>query len=140
MFTDTTISIDAPPEKVWQVMTDVERWPEWTKSVTSVMKLDDGPLAKGSRVRIQQPKAPVAVWIVTEIEPGRFFQWETSSPAIQSIARHRIEPAGEGARVTLEVEQAGLFVAILAWWLKGLSRRYIDMEAAGLKARSEGSV
>lgn len=137
MYTEAVISIDAPPEKVWQVMTEVEKWPEWTKSVTSVMKLDEGPLARGSRVRIQQPKAPAAVWIVTEFAAGSFFQWETSSPAIQSVARHRVEPEGDGTRVTLEVEQSGLFAAILSRWLKRLSRRFIDMEAAGLKARSE---
>ncbi|CRK59566.1 hypothetical protein [Alloactinosynnema sp. L-07] len=38
------VVIDASAERVWAVYADVARWPEWTKSVTSVTPLDPGPL------------------------------------------------------------------------------------------------
>ena len=53
---ETTVQIDASPQSVWEVMTDVERWPEWTTSVQRVERLDDGPLRVGSRARLKQPK------------------------------------------------------------------------------------
>ena len=32
----TTIDIEAPVEQVWEVLREVERWPEWAPTVTSV--------------------------------------------------------------------------------------------------------
>src|SRR5215510_16605564 len=45
---ERSIAIDAPREKVWTVLTDVERWPEWTASVTSVALLAKVPFDVGS--------------------------------------------------------------------------------------------
>ena len=54
------IDVDAPVEQVWEVLREVERWPEWAPTVTSVRRLDDGPLAVRSRVRVreEQPRSP----------------------------------------------------------------------------------
>ena len=59
---ERTVDIAAPVEKVWAAMTDVQRWSEWTPTVTSVDLLDGGPVRVGSPVRIRQPRLPAAVW------------------------------------------------------------------------------
>jgi len=134
---EDSIAIAAPPATVWEVYSDVERWPEWTDSVTSVELLDPGPLRVGSRARIRQPRLPVAEWTVTEIDEGRSFTWVARGPGIRSTGTHLVEPDADGARATAILEQGGPLGPVLGFLTRSLTRRYLAMEAAGLKARTE---
>jgi uncharacterized membrane protein len=136
----TTVEIDAAPDRVWEVMADVERWPEWTETVTSVTRLDEGPLIAGSRARVEQPKLPPAEYVVTELLRGRSFTWVARSPGVRTTARHDLEALPDGGtRVRLGVVQAGPLGRVMGrLFFKGLTDRYLAVEAAGLKARSEG--
>ncbi|HEX2041826.1 MAG TPA: SRPBCC family protein [Acidimicrobiales bacterium] len=138
MRVETTLDIDAPAERVWEVMADVERWPEWTASVERAERLDDGPLRLGSRARLKQPRFPPVVWEVTELEPGRSFAWTAKNVGLTSVGRHRVVARGEGgATVTLTLEQEGPMAPLLALLTGKLTRRYVDTEAQGLKRRCE---
>lgn len=133
------VEIQAPPERVWAVMRDVERWPEWTPTVKNVRLLDGGPLKVGSRAIIRQPKLPPARWRVTELdEPGRSFTWVCWGPGVRVIAQHWVEACGEGSRATLSLRFAGVLAVLFAYVTHGLNDRYLALEAKGLKQRSEG--
>jgi len=132
-----SVDIDATPATVWSVMSDVERWHEWTASITSVTRADTGPLAVGSRARVRQPKLLPADFVVTELDEGRSFTWATKSAGVTATARHRVDPIPRGARATLTVEFVGIAAPIVAWMTRGLNDRYLALEAAGLKTRAE---
>src|SRR3954451_3667665 len=136
---DFTISVDvqASPLAVWVVMSDVERWHEWTASITSVTRLDPGPLAVGARAHVRQPKLRPADFIVTDFEAGRQFTWVTHSPGIIATASHSVEPIPGGARARLSVQYDGLLAAPVAWLFGRLTNEYLALEAAGLKTRTE---
>ena len=127
-----TIEIPAPPDRVWAVMADIERWPEWTPTVTQIQRLDRGPLAVGSRARIRQPKLPAATWQVSELQPGCSFSWVMRSPGVCVTGEHRVEPAGRGTRVTLSIRFSGMLGGLVARLTRGLNQRYLALEAKGL--------
>ncbi|HYZ09279.1 MAG TPA: SRPBCC family protein [Pseudonocardiaceae bacterium] len=100
----TTIDIDATPETIWSVLVDVELWPSWTASTSSVTRLDSGAFGVGSAARVKQPRLPAAVWRVTAFEHGTSFTWVARSPGLATSARHTLVPrAGGGVTVVLEV-------------------------------------
>lgn len=138
MITKTSKAIAAPAEVVWQVFSDVERWPDWTESVSKVTALDDPELRPGARFEIRQPKFPKLVWEVTEVEPGASWTWVTRSPGATTTATHIVRFVGPDRTVVEQVlDQGGLLGGLVARLMAGTTRRYLEMEAAGLKARSE---
>jgi uncharacterized membrane protein len=134
---ESSVHIEASPARVYEVFSDVERWPEWTASITSVERLEPGPLTVGSKTRIKQPKLPVAVWEVTELVEGSHFVWVATGPGVRTVAGHYVEADGTGARAISRIDQQGPGGWLIGTIYKGLSNRYLAMEGAGLKARSE---
>ncbi|MGD0227241.1 MAG: SRPBCC family protein [Terriglobia bacterium] len=136
-----TVDIQASPDRVWSVVRDIERWPEWTSTVASVQRTDAGPLAVGSRARILQPTLLPAEWQITELDEGiRSFTWVTRSPGVQVTGRHRVEENGDGSRVTLSLEFSGFLGPLVARFYRSLNQRYIATEAEGLRKRCEAQL
>jgi len=132
-----SVHIKATPDRVWAVMLDIERWPEWTKSVTRIEPLQPGGLAIGHRARIRQPRLPPTVWRVTEVN-DRGFTWMAGAGPARTVASHWVEPDGAGTRATLSLRFEGFLGPWVARLTKNLTERYLAIEAEGLKARSEG--
>jgi uncharacterized protein YndB with AHSA1/START domain len=135
---ETSISIDAPPERVWGIMTDVERWPEWTATVAKAKRVDAGDFRVGSKARLKQPRVPTMTWTVSALEDGRSFEWTARAPGVRSVAGHLIQQEGTGSRVTLWVEQNGLVVKLMDGRFAKMADEYLHIEAAGLTRRCEG--
>ena len=137
---DVEVSIDilAPPARVWEVLMDVDRWPEWTPTVTRVKRLDPAPLRFGSRAHIRQPKLLPAVWQVTQLDEEQgIFIWRSSSPGVVVAAGHHVEATATGSYITLALVFSGFLGPLMAHLFRKMNQRYLTLEAQGLKARSE---
>ena len=71
----TTIDIDAPRAKVWEILVDIARYPEWNPFIRSIQ----GELVRGARleVRIQPGGAKGMTFrpIVLAADAGRELRW-----------------------------------------------------------------
>src|SRR4051812_36302729 len=138
MILDSSVEIDAAPAAVWAVFTDVEQWSEWTASVTSLRGLDGSELAVGRRFAIKQPRMPRLVWEVTSIDPGRSWTWSQHSPGATTLATHDVVATDDGRTLVRQrLDQRGALGALVGRLMRRMSLRYLDLEAQGLKARSE---
>lgn len=135
---EATISIAAPCESVWRVLSGVAAWPQWLPTVTSVHPLDGDQLKLGSRYTVRQPKLRPATWVITELKPPRSFVWRARSPGLLMIATHIVEedPAG-GSRVTLRFEFVGIVGALLGRLFRSITERFLAQEVASLKSTVE---
>ncbi|GAA2458361.1 hypothetical protein GCM10010191_92850 [Actinomadura vinacea] len=134
---EITVDVDAPLETVWAHLIDIERWPRMTASITRAERLDDGPFGKGSKARVHQPKLPAAVWTVTEFEPGRAFTWESRSPGVVTSGAHILTESADKVSARLTLDQKGAGAPLIGLLYGRLTRRYVTMEAEGLKKTSE---
>ena len=135
---EKSIDINASQQGVWDVLSDLQAWPRRIDTVESVELLTPSPIAKGSRVRLKQPKLPEGVWDVTVWDPPSYFAWTQKTGGITSVAGHRVEALDEGrARLTLTLDMRGFLTPVVALFYRGLTNQYMTREADGMKRASE---
>ncbi|HEY0949334.1 SRPBCC family protein [Nocardioides sp.] len=96
-------TVDAPPERVWALLTDFSRMPEWSPELVRMVPLKPGGLRVGQwYLGVNRRKG--AVWptrnVVSALEPGRTVAWDTTSSGARWIWELAPEgPAGTATRV-----------------------------------------
>jgi uncharacterized membrane protein len=135
---EKSIEIDAPRQRVWDVLSDLEAWPQRIETVDTVELLSPTPLANGSRVRLRQRKLPEGTWDITVWDAPSYFEWTQKEGGTTIVAGHRVEALGAGrSRLTLTIDMRGLLVPIIGRFYKGLTNEYMSREAEGMKQAAE---
>ena len=138
----TEIDIDAPPSRVWQILTAFQSYDDWNPVVQRVR----AELRTGGSIRFVLPyggiKLPIAARLIN-VEPERELRWKgPSSDLLGSIfrAEHylRLKPLPDQRTRLIHGEQfGGLFPQALWGRLRSeLLPRYNGMNEA-LKRRAE---
>jgi len=96
------ILIRATPPRVWQVLTDFHRMPEWSPELVKMVPLKRGGLHRGQWYLGINRRGAV-VWptrnVVSELEPGRTVAWDTRTSGARWI--YQLESEGDGTRLSL---------------------------------------
>ena len=137
---EQSIDIDARKQRVWDVLCDLEAWPQRIETVDVVELLTLAPVGEGSRVRVKQPKLPDGIWEVTVWDAPSYFEFRQRSGGVTSVAGHRVEALEEDrSRLTLTLEMRGLLVPVVTLFYKGLTNGYMTIEAQGMKLAAESA-
>jgi hypothetical protein len=137
----TTFAVDAPAERVWEVLTDFDSYPEWNPSLPSI----EGEPRVGSTVALTlampgRPSAKVNAKL-TEVEPGRRLIWDGNVGSDRLFAGHReflIDPRPDGSVLFTHVEDvSGLLFPIFRAFMGGAIQRHHERLNAALKERVE---
>ncbi|HEV7200317.1 MAG TPA: SRPBCC family protein [Candidatus Limnocylindria bacterium] len=135
---EQSTDIDARQQRVWDVLTDLEGWPQRIETVDFVELLTPAPVGEGSHVRLKQPKLPEGTWEVTVWDAPSYFEFRQKSGGVTSVAGHRVDALEEGrSRLTLTLEMQGLLVPIFGRLYRDLTNRYMTIEAQGMKHAAE---
>ncbi|WP_295895679.1 SRPBCC family protein [uncultured Vibrio sp.] len=129
----TEIIIPSTPEKVWQVLTDIERYHEWNSAITLV----NGELKEGHKVtyRFQETDAKAANISseVIEITPYKHLNHKGGIWGVITFDQHyNLEPHELGTRFIIHEEYTGVYVN---FWDESHTLKQYQKLAFALKLR-----
>ena len=102
-----------PPKDVFDFITASENAPKIVQSVTSMVKLTEGPIRVGTRyreTRLMNGKEQQAELEIVEFEPTRKYAMQNVTSGIETVYRYNFQPERDGTRIDLvcEIKAAGI--------------------------------
>ena len=135
------IVIEAPPERVWDILTDFDRFPEWNPFI----RVASGRIERDKRLNITlHPSGGRIVKmrpLVVSVEPNKELRWigHLGIPGIFD-GQHifELEPSGSAKTVLVQRERfGGILLPLLSGMLRNeTARGFTEMNQA-LKERAE---
>ena len=144
--TRTSIDLDATPERVWEVLTDVPAYPDWTPVLTSA----EGTFAEGGRVVFSFPplhallRSTVSVRVL-EVTPNRRLRIayrfaRLGVPGLLDAEQtSTIDVRDSVVRLWLELRARGVLVPFMVRSLSPEETPGFGPMPTALKARIEGT-
>ncbi len=96
----TSRTIDAEPRAAWDLLTDLERWPDWGPSLTGAALDPPARFETGATGRVRTVVGLSLRFEVSDVDEGRRWSWSVGGVPATS---HEIEPVDAGVRVSFGV-------------------------------------
>ncbi|MFC5972481.1 SRPBCC family protein [Halomarina salina] len=128
MWFSHSMETTAPPGRVWEVWTDVERWPTWDVALRDAsLDADGGTFEEGAHGRVTLglgravPVDPSPSFVVTELDPVRSYAYDLQFPLARLVVRRSLHSHDGGTSFTHEVWCEGPLGGLLS---RTVGRRY----------------
>ena len=134
LVTERNIFIEAPPEAVWKVHTDVETWAEWNRGIPRAEGA--APLEVGKTFRWKSGGVTIASTVLVMVVNKRI-GW--SGIALGSRARHLwiLTPEANGTRVTTQESMEGWLPSVMKLLMPKMLEKSLDAWLQDLKRKVE---
>ncbi|MDZ7850642.1 MAG: SRPBCC family protein [Halodesulfurarchaeum sp.] len=103
--------IAAPPERVWELLVDTRRWPEWGPSVLDV-ETQSRRIETGSTGRV---RTIFGLWLPFTVTRVSEWAWAWRIGPVEATG-HRVIPGDSSCRVGFEVPLYAVPYLIVCWW------------------------
>lgn len=133
----TSITIGAPRQVVWNILRDVESWPKWTPTMSSVAFATQKGFEIGAPVLIQQPGLPLSTWTITALDDGHSFTWRTKSPGVTVDAGHVVLDQAGKTIVEFSISMFGPLAAPVWAVFRRKIRGFVAKEIESLQMVAE---
>ena len=136
----TEIDIDATPEVVWEVLTDLDGWSDWNPFITSSVGT---PEVGNKLVNRMEPPGGKAITFkpqVTVVEDGTTFEWLGKlgfSGVFDGRHRFDVEATPTGTKLTQSETVDGVLVRVMRTSLDTKTKPGFEAMNVALKARAE---
>jgi hypothetical protein len=138
MWYSQTAETTAPPRRVWEVWTDVERWPAWDPELREA-SLDDATFEAGARGTLRPRVGPPAPFVVTDCEDVRSFCYAVDLPLAELDVRRSLHSHDGGTTFVHEVWFEGPLAGLYSRTLGRRYRRALPEAMAAVRERAEGA-
>ena len=139
MIVEKSMELDAPPDAVWDVLVDVDSWPEWNPDVKSASL--DGPFAQGSRFKWKSGPSTITSTIERADRP-EIAGWTGTTLGARATHVWLLEPTERGTRVTTQESMSGLVPRLFSGSMRRTLEKSLDTwfaEMSGAVARRRSS-
>jgi uncharacterized protein YndB with AHSA1/START domain len=129
------ILIQAPPEAVWKIHTDINRWAQWHPAIS--MTHLAGPLAAGSVFQWKTGGLTLTSTLQV-VEPNQQIGWTGKGMGTQASQLWRLQPHKDGTLLSTEESMQGWLVSLLKVLMPKFLDQSLDTWLQSLKRRAEG--
>jgi len=135
---ESSIDVNAPPDKVWALIDKLEQWPQWMPSIKKIERISEGPLTVGSQLSVIAKVSGLAVKLsmtIIKFVPEQTVVMQGKAWGTSLTRFYILEPLDGKTKVTIGGDVSGA----LAWLARRGGQAVSDEMTQAAKKRIEGS-